>query len=294
MAATADAGYIAGAYHVWAALRTGTAYTPGEGYPMGSLATPNSPSTDTVYGAYKLPGYVESSIPAPTIEIATFRGGLAILGQRAMGVSDFGTFTLTLTGHDETFARMCNASTVDVATHTNLAITAPNTGNASLPQMILGMSIGIQLDSGANQFITAVFGNVQCNYPNLGAGQDSGTNPRPIEVTVIPSVSTRTGWGMLYSATALAVQNNTDIVTYVRYDYPMYLLTYIDNGSTGGFTAPYLPFSSSVDNTTNIMLESGAKVNMTSFSTSTAAAAFTAADSGDPWTVLYGTNFVTP
>ena len=171
---------------------------------------------------------------------------------------------------------------------------APNTGNANLNQLILGMSVGIQLDSGENQFLTIVFGNVQIQYPNIGAGQDSGTNPRPVQLTVIPSRSTRTGWAMLYSGTALALQDDADIVTYVRYTYPMHLATYIDNGSTGGFTLPYLPTSSEASNATNIVLESGVKSNPTSINTGTGAVAMTAADSGDPWTLLYGTNFVTP
>ena len=292
MAAAADAGFIAGAFYGWLARRTSSSYTPGAGYPMGSLATPDSPSVDTVYSAYKLVGVVETGIPAPTRELASARGGLVIMGQRAMGVSDFGSFDLTLAYHDETVQQMCGGSAVDVTTHGNLAITAPNTGNANLNQLILGICVGIQTDSGDNQFLTMVFGNVQITYPQISAGQDSGVNPRPVTCTVVPSLSDRVGWGMLYSATGLSVQNDADMVTYVRYTYPMHLVTYIDNGSTGGFTLPYLPTSNEASNATNVVLESGAKSNPTSINTGTGAVAMTAADSGDPWTLLYGTNFI--
>lgn len=292
MAASADAGFISGAFHGWLARRTGSAYAHGEGYSMGTLATPNSPVANTLYSAYKLVGVIENGVPAPTVEIATYRGGLTILGQRAMGVSDFGTFNVSLAAHDETVQAMCGGATVDVATHTELAITAQNTGNANLNQLILGMTVGIQLDSGDNQFLTIVYGNVQIQYPNIGAGQDSGVNPRPVQLTAIPSRSTRTGWGMLYGDTALNVQDDADIVTYVRYSYPMHLVTYIDDNSTGGFTLPYLPVSSDETNAINAVLDTGAKSNPTSINTGTGAVAMTASTSGDPWNVLYPTNFV--
>lgn len=288
MAAAADAGYISGLFHAWVATRNTN------GYPMGSDTTPNVVANGETKNAYKLIGPVEAAVPAPTRDIATFRGGLTILGQRAMGVSDFGSFDLTLSGFDETFHAMVSGSTVDVSTHTELAITSPNFANASLPQLILGLSIGLQTDGGDNQYLTVVFHNVQIAPALPTAGQDSGVNPRPLVYTVTPSLSNRTGWGMLYSATGLGVQNNTDVCAYVRYTHPMMLATYIDNGAATTFTLSYRPVSTNATNTTNIVLRNGAKVNPTSISDTTGVVTITAATAGDIWTVLYPTNFITP
>lgn len=288
MAAAADSSYLAGLFHAWIATRNSS------GYPMGSDATPDTVANNDTKNAYKLPKPIEASIPAPTREVTTWRGGLVILGQRAMGVSDFGSFDLTLPAFDETFHALASGSTVDVTTHGNLAITSPNMNSADLPQMILGLSIGSQTDSGTNEYITVIFHNVQIAPAYPSAGQDSGANPRPLVYTVTPSLSNRLGWGMLYSASGLGVQDNTDICAYVRYSDPMMLATYIDDNSTGTFTLTYLPTVSDATNATNVVLKNGTKTNPTSVSTSTAAVAITAATAGDIWTVLYPTNFVTP
>ena len=286
MAAAADKGYVAGAFHAWIAMRDANCY------PKGTDSTPDVVGNGTTLQAYKLPGLVETSVPSPTREIATFRGGLAILGQRAMGVSDLGTFDLTLAAYDETFNSLCAGSTVDVSTHTELAFTAPNMANASLPQMILGLAIGLQNDSGTNEYLTLIYNNVQIGPVIPAAGQDSGVNPRPQVYTVTPSLSSRMGHGMLYSASGLGVQNNTDVMVAVRYTYPMHLTTYTDDGAATTFITGYRPISTNATNTINIVLKNGAKTNPTSIVDTTGVVTITAGTAADIWSVCYPTNFV--
>ena len=90
MAATPRSGHLAGFYYAQIMFRDTN------GYPVGANATPNSKANGTVYNAYKLTGPVNVTAPTPTRENATFRGGMAILGQRAPGTTDFGTSAMTL------------------------------------------------------------------------------------------------------------------------------------------------------------------------------------------------------
>lgn len=286
MAAAADRGFIAGFFHAQVAMRNSS------GYPMGSDTTPNTVANLEVKHAYKLTGPVETAVPAPTRDIATFRGGLGILGQRAMGVSDLGSFDLTLSAYDETFHAMVSGSTVDVATHTELAMTAPNMARADLPQLILLLTIGIQNDSGTNEFLNIIYNNVQIGPAIPAAGQDSGVNPRPQVYTVTPSLSDRMGHGMLYSASALAVQDNRDVGVMIRYLYPLALTSYIDDGIATTFVVGYRPVSTNATNTINVVLKNGVKTNPTSIVTTTGVVTITAGTAADVWSVLYPTEFV--
>jgi hypothetical protein len=90
---------------------------------MGSDSTPDSVSNGETKHAYKLTGPVSVTAPQVTRELATFRGGQVILGQRAMGVSDFGSFELTLSAYDETFNAYVSGSSVDTTTLTEWALT---------------------------------------------------------------------------------------------------------------------------------------------------------------------------
>lgn len=286
MAAAADRGFIAGFFHLQVAMRDSN------GYPMGSDTTPNTKTGLDVKHAYKLTGPVEAAVPAPTRDIATFRGGLGILGQRAMGVSDLGSFTITLSAYDETFHAMVSGSVVDVATHTELAMTAPNMALADLPQLILLLTIGFQNDSGTNEFLNILYNNVQISPTIPGAGQDSGANPRPQVYTVTPSLSSRMGHGMLYSASALAVQDNRDVGVMIRYLKPLGLTTYIDDASATTFVLGYRPVDTNATNAINVVLKNGVKTNPTSIVTTTGVVTITAGSSLDIWNVLYPTDFV--
>lgn len=286
----AEAGYIAGLFHAWVATRDSN------GYPMGSLLTPDSPVQNTVYDAYYLADPVETTVPEATVDIATFRTGLTIKGQRTMGVSDFGSFTLTLGTYDETFNNIVGGSAVDESTASALNITSPNMANANYRQLFLGLSIGFQNTSGTNQFITQMWSNVQIAPVIPSGGQDSGVNPRPLAYTVTPSLSTRTATGLLYSATSLSVQNDKDVMIQINYTSPVTIATWADNASATTITTAYLPVSAAVDGSVNIFTDQGVEDsgNVSAFSITTAATTHTAADAGDIRVVTYPTNFIAP
>lgn len=285
----ASAGHLAGFYHAQLMFRDS------DGYPMGNLATPNSPVNGTAYHAYKLTGPVSCTAPSPTRELATFRGGMAILGQRALGTSDFGTFDMTLSAYDEVFEAYISGAANDIVNGGSANVLgAPNTMNTALPQFHLVLTAGWQDTSGTNRYMHWMYPNVQI-YPALpSVTQDGGTNPNAIQYTVVPSLSTRTTLGYLFSATSVAVQESRDVVTRWRTDYPVSFTTYVDDASATTIAVGYRPATADHDGSNNMFTKAGviAHDQVTGFSTTTGATTHTAGTAGAKWVISYTTNFV--
>ena len=286
MAATK--GFIAGAFHAQIARRS-TA-----GYPMGSLATPDAPANGSVYHAYKIKGFAGVDAPQITREIAIRRGGQKTLGQKSLGVSSYGTFNLTLSDFDEAFHNMVSGATIDSTLATAVNITSLNAGKATLPQFVLIINAGFQDDSGADVFLNIIYHNVTIAPTIPSVTQAGGENPNALVYTVTPSLSTRAGWGSLFSATSLALEDNSDMVSFVRSTYPMALTTYIDDNAATSFVVGYRPTSSDNAGVDNIFLTAGvdSSANVSGFSTTTGATTHTAAAAASIWTVLYQTQFI--
>lgn len=291
MAATPRSGHLAGFYYAQIMFRDTN------GYPVGANATPNSKANGTVYNAYKLTGPVNVTAPTPTRENATFRGGMAILGQRALGTTDFGTFEMTLSAYDEVFESYVTGATNDVTNAgTENVLGANNTENLALPQFHLVLTAGWQDDTGTNRYMNWMYPNVQIAPGQISVTQDGGVNPNPVQYTVIPSSSTRTTLGYLFSATGVGITNNRDIVSRWRTDYPVTFATYVDDGADTSITTAYRPATSDVDGSRNVYTKNGVdnKANISAFSTTTAATTHTAGTAGDIWVISYGTFFTTP
>lgn len=291
MAATPRAGHLAGFYYAQIMFRDTN------GYPVGSNSTPNSKTNGTVYNAYKLTGPVNVTAPTPTRELATFRGGMAILGQRALGTTDFGTFDLTLSAYDEVFESYVTGAVNDATNAgTENIFSASNTENLNLPQFHLVLTAGWQDSTGTNRYMNWMYPNVQIAPGQISVTQDGGVNPNPVQYTVIPSSSTRTTLGYLFSATTVGITNDRDIVSRWRTDYPVTFATYIDDGADTSVTTAYKPATSDVDGSRNVYTKNGVdnKANISAFSTSTGATTHTAGSATDVWIISYMTNWITP
>lgn len=285
----AGAGHLAGFYYAQIMFRDS------EGYPMGNLATPNSPVNGTAYHAYKLTGPVSCTAPAPTRELATFRGGMAILGQRALGTTDFGTFEMVLSAYDEVFEAYVSGASNDTTNGGSANVLgAPNTENINLPQFHLVLTAGWQDSSGTNRFMHWMYPNVQIYPAQVSVTQDGGTNPNAVTYTVVPSTSTRTTLGYLFSATSVAVTNSRDVVTRWRTDYPVSFTTYVDDGESTSFAVGYRPAVGDHDGSNNVFTTEGVDANssVSGFSTTTGATTHTPSSAGNKWVVAYATNFV--
>jgi hypothetical protein len=289
MAATAETGMIAGFYDGWVWFRDSN------GYPMGTLSTPDAPVVNTVYTPFRLPGPVEVTPPTISRETATSKGGQRIRNKRVLGVNDISDFTFTLSDYSETFNAMISGTTVDVTTLTNVATTAPNTGLTEPPQMGIAFAIGYQTDDGDNQTLTFMFHNVQISNSIPKGSQAGGENPNPLQYTVTPTRSSRTALGHLYSTTALNVTDDKDILSIYRHEYPLFLTTYVANGAATTFTLPYLPISNDATGAaTNSLTKLGAITAVTSVNIATGVVTLTGAGTtGDIWVAGTPTAFAT-
>lgn len=285
----AGAGHLAGFYHAQVCFRDSN------GYPMGTDTTPNAVSNGATTHAYKLTGPVSATAPSPTREIATFRGGMNVLGQLGLGTSDFGTFDITLSAYDEVFESYVSGATNDATNFgTSHIASTPNTMNAALPQVILILTAAWQDTSGTNRFMHWIYLNVQI-YPSLvGLNQDGGVNPNAPTYTVVPSTSTRSITGQLFSATAMAIQDNKDVVMRLRTDDPIAVTTYIDDASATSFVVGYRPVNSEHAGAVNMFFKNGTinHANVSAFDTTTGATTHTAGSAADIWVAVYTTRFV--
>jgi len=288
MAETAEKGMVSGVNHAFLHKRTSA------GYPMGQLATPDAPVQLTVYGGYKIPGIVGWVPPVPTAEIAVRKAGQKILGQSRLGISSFGEGQLTLSDLDETFLQIIGASTPDVATHTEHSMSSSNSQAFDLPQLFLTVIGGFQNDGGTNKFLTSSYINVQVQPIDTPMSQGAGDNPNAMTFSVIPSTSLRMPTGMLFSAAALAVQDNKDFNwrDHNSSNKGVAIDTYIDDGIATTFTLTYKPFSTDATNITNIVTKNGVATAPTSIVTTTGVVTITPGTADDIWVVVYPTDFV--
>lgn len=291
MALSAANGMIAGFYSAWIAFRDNN------GYPVGTCVTPNSPTVNTAYHAYRLKYPVQVNALSNSIAMATRKGGQRVRGHRYLPPDDTGSFTITLDGKDEQADAYMRGYTLDLAYNTSMAIGASNAYLTSPPRFVLGMSMGFtDTDNATDYFITQIWNNVVFTKPfGEGATQSSGTNPNTLEWTVTPDPSARIGFGALYTATSLAVVEGTDLFVAIRDQYELTLTSYIANGSATTFTTGYRSMSS--DNTGaagNVILKAGVITAVTSVATgSTKLVTLTGAgSSADHWDILYPTQYV--
>lgn len=287
MAAPDVTGFIAGAYHAQIAMRN-TA-----GYGIGSNPTPNTVVNGTVYHAYYVKGFAGVDAPAITRETATRRAGQTVKGTKQLGVSAIAPFNLTLSDFDQTFHNLVSGVTADTTLATNMSISSLNVNKATLPQLILIINAGFQDDDGLDCFENIFYHNVTISPAVPTVTQAGGENPNPLVYTVTPTTSTRAGWGSLFSATTLALQNNSDIVSFIRSLYPLALSTYIDDGADTSIAVGYRPVSSDHAGADNIFLTNGvtSHTDVSGFSTTTGATTHTAANAGDVWSICYQTEY---
>lgn len=281
-------GMVAGFYHMWLSTRDSN------GYPKGQNSTPDSVTNKTLYTPLKVRHPVSYTPATPTREVAQRRGGQAMRGQRSMGVSSYGAGTIVLDAYDEVLHALVSRSAVDTTTVTGWSMTSQNAGEPDPPSLIIGMSIGFSNISGAKEFLTGIFHSAQLPPAMPGASQDGGVNPNPLTYEIVVDSAARTGMGLLFSATALNVEENTDTFTLIRYSDPIFVTTWIADGTETTFTLPYLPLTSdATGGATNLISKDGVKTAVTSVNTTSGVVTLTApGTAGDIWIVAYPTRYV--
>lgn len=286
----ATTGMIAGMYHAWAAFRDSN------GYPMGQDSTPDTKTAPSTLSPYKIPGIVEIGAPEMAVEVATRKAGQTIKGKRVLGISDIGSYPMTLSDYDETLHAMVTASLVDTTTMSGWTMTSPNSRNARRPQLIMGFSVGFTADDGSDQMMTWIYHNLQVSPALPGGSQKSGENPNPLQFSLTPSSSQRTGIGRLYSAMGFDVVEDSDICIAIRHTDAIFVTTFIKDAVATSFTLPYLPTSNDATGAANNSItNNGATLAVTSVSTSTGLVTLTAAGVANDIVVMaFPTRYLTP
>jgi hypothetical protein len=269
------------------------------GYPMGTLAAPDSPVANTVYSAYPVDGLIDFNPGTITRPVVTNQGGQKVIGKTRLSARDFGTPTFTLSQRDETLDALISKTSLDLATNTTRAIRAMNASQRLWDRYIVILSIlTTNSNTGADEFDHYVYLNCEIEKTqDAGAGQVTGdvTNPNPLTYQLSLSLSSRDASGELISGLATAPVGNQDAGAFYRTANPLHLATYIKNGSATTFTLPYLPLSAAVtvNASSNHMTINGVVTAATSASITTGAVEVAAGTTGEITVMTYETNFVT-
>lgn len=231
------AGHIAGFYHAQFSLRNSA------GYPVGVVADPETIAVGTESHAHKLVGPVEATALSIGREAALFKGGQKILGRRQLGISDIGSFDITLSAFDETFHALITGSSIDTTLATANSVTTPNLNEADPPQGMLLLTLGYQTTAGVNKYVTYGYHNVQITEAEAGAAsQNGGENPNPLRYSVTVTSATKTFFGIDYADLTVGATDDSDF--FVRYvtAKPVGLSYFKADASDTSFLVGYRPF----------------------------------------------------
>jgi hypothetical protein len=253
------------------------------GYPIGSFATPNSPVNGTVYPSYIVPGIVSYTPGQPTYEEVHSYAMETLRGKRDLGVTDYGTGQIVLSEYDEMVNKLAGGSAIDTSTATALSMTAPNSNQKTPPRLGLVFTAGATPSDSSENFINILLSNVTLRRAYFGSNQGTGRNPNNLTYDVLMSTSTRTLLGMLLSATALAVANDTDTEVRIYSPAPLVLSTYIDDASATTRLLSYTPYTTENAGATNIFTKQGVNSHAQVSGISGKTVTFTAGSAGNIW-----------
>jgi len=291
-ALTDDAGIILGAFHVQVAKRDSN------GYAKGVLADPNTVTPDTTSSALLIGSLDSFTAPTPTTEFGTGRGGQKLIGSMALGISSFGSPSITLAAFNETLNAFIKGTTADVTSVSGWTMNAANSSQQIFPQLItLVTGKFLNTENLAEYYLTWVFHNSQwvaASGPNTS--QAGGVNPNPLTYNLNLSLSSRNVTGKVFSSSSgMSVVDGTDTWTLIRSTWPLAVTTYVANGSATTFILGYRPVYSTVTtgNTDNSFTINGVATAPTSVSTTTGVVTLAAAgSSADIHVAVYQTKFV--
>jgi hypothetical protein len=280
-------GMIAGSYFMQIAFRNS------DGLPMGSESAPDAVASGVTSHAYKVKGYISVEAPAITRSFATRKAGQKILGTKQLGLASIAPFNIVLSDLDELFFAYISGGVVDSTTASGNTIIASNVNKVVKPQFVAIFTMGFQNDEGTDEYLNYFYPNVTFGDAIPGGNDGDGDNPNAQTYSCAPTQSPNTGFGFTFAETALAVVDNSDLFVCVRAPKPLGLTTYVDDGAATSFVTGYLPTSSVVDGSTNMIAIDGVDGNaqIAALSVTTGATTHTAQTEDDIWNLAYYTDF---
>jgi hypothetical protein len=273
-----------------------------DGYPAGSAADPESLTNDTTYDAY-LVKHTVSFDPgvAANPRVRDVSGG-TVRSSQFLPKTDLGLPVIVLSQEDETLiSTFMKNNAVDVSYNTAWAIRDDNPGQSVFPDLIVGLHAYVQRveSSGIVNYWDNWF-YLNCQLQEASAGviqQITGDvdNPSPLTYNLAISNSDRSVFGTLISALGTSNETGEAALQQVRSLKRIHTALYVDDGVAGTATLGYRPTSSEITGAAeNNVTKNGTQTAITSISTTTAVAVFTAGAATDKWVFCPQTNFVTP
>lgn len=269
-----------------------------DGYAMGTLANPNSPSVNTVYSPHLIPDPVSFSGVQVARRIVRDVGGTSNRGSVDIGSGEAQDGSFQQSNYDVDFHNLVTGTATDNSIMPGFQLNSPDID--AKPATIGFMTcegFHDRLDGAASygnpKYLSRIYLRTQFSPRGMQASQNDGTNPNPVDWTFSAQKGSVLPNGLAISATALGLTGNTGYYVQAITDYPLHMVTWVANGSATTFTLPYLPIYDDEDNAANnIITKNGAKTAVTSVNTSSGLVTLTAAgDSGDVWVVIYKTNY---
>lgn len=268
-----------------------------DGYPMGTIADPNAPALPTTTHALAITGYVSATPGAREVDTATDQADGTNWGDIDMGISSYGNVEITLSQRHEEFMNLIRGVAPDTATSSAMYITTSN--NTSITPHLMGMIITDKVrdeKTGNKYYEHTVYNKGTFTVTQEAEGnQSGGVNPSPLRVTFKPQPSTRLAvFGMPYSGTDLAPEENRDTHTVIRSEYQITVTTFVKDGVEDEFTTKYKPVvSGATIGGVNVFTSEGVQAALTSLSVTTGVAVMAAAGTSGHIAVLaYATDFI--
>lgn len=264
-------------------------------YSVGQVADPASISNGTTSHAYLAKHGIAQTPPAMENLIARAMGGGVIRAQVIGGISNLGSFTVTMSDVDPSLMALVNSTSLDTTQATANTMYAANPNLQSRQRFSVMLAVPYTTTDGndVNKFLNFFFPNCTVTFNPLGVSGNADTNPNPVEFTIVPSLSARTIHGQLFSATTLGVTDNTTHWYAIEADYPLGYTFYKDDGSGVTVTVGYRPTNGEHAGANNYFFKNGTTnhAGVSAFSTTTGAATVTPGTAADLWGILYNTNF---
>lgn len=276
-------GIIGGSKYHWVGRRDSN------GYPLGSLTTPDSPAEDTVYTPFLRDcGFVQKGALGIDPSIITWFEGNQICGKLDLGVSDVTEFDVEFASKSFEYDDLVSGRT-EQSPASGWEVGGVNTGETLLPTMFAGFGTFYQTTT-TTQYLTSLYHNMQIRHPDISSGQGDGQNPNNLNTTFTPSQANRLVTGDAVGSTYQAYRYVMHIASALGW---IFTETYIGDNSTTTCQLTYVP--TSTDNTgaaTIRIATAGVTTSVTSVSAGGLVTFSSAPASGAIVTISYPTLFV--
>jgi hypothetical protein len=283
-------------YHLGGAFEIQVAKADANAYPVGQEADPTNIANGAEMHAYRRKGFITAGTPALTYGEITWTGSMTVRGKMTLGLSDVGSFPITVSSYDDTFDTMVMGGAVDTSGFgTQQRLLVPNWNNPNPPQVWIILTTGAERASDkAKGFMHyAYLGQFRVDSrPEINS--TTGVNPMPFTYTFVPTSSTRLISGELVSASDVAVENDEAWVqSWFTETHRVGLSSYKDDNGDTAMLLGYRPTRTDSDNSYNVFTNAGANAasNVGTITAATKSVAITAQAAASMWVSLYHTRF---